>query len=75
MRKVLSLVKSSINPRIRRNSHVLVILYNSRTGIEFIDGRFVRIIFAVFPRGLIPCRGSRPRKVAIGIPGGTGMTG
>ena len=48
------LVKSSINPRIRRNSNGLVILYNSHIGIEFIDGRFVRIIFAVLPRGLIP---------------------
>ena len=48
------LVKSTINPRIRRNSNGRVILYNSRTGIELIDGGFVRIAFAVFPRRLTP---------------------
>ena len=71
------LVKSSINPRIHRNSHRLVILYNYSPGIEFIDGGFVRIIFAVFPRGLIPWSrfATAMLKVAIGIPGGTGMTG
>ena len=45
------LVKSSINPRIRRNLNGLFTLYNSRTGIEFIDRGFVRIIFAVSPAG------------------------
>ena len=48
------LVKSSFNPRICRNCNVFVILYKSRTAWNSSKVGFVRIIFAVFPRRLIP---------------------